>query len=50
LYNDAGLSVDEVNAIDNVKEGINASKDDGVNAVENAAKAIQDATKIGELF
>jgi len=50
LYNDAGLSTSEIGAIDTVKDGINASKDDGVNAVDNAAKAIQDATKLGEIF
>lgn len=50
LYNDAGLSTSEIGAIDTVKSGINASKDDGVNAVDSAAKAIQEATKIGELF
>ena len=46
----ASLSTSEIGAIDTVKSGINASKDDGVNAVDNAAKAIQNATKLGELF
>jgi len=50
MYNDLGLSVDEVSNINSVKSGINASKAAGTDAIKNTTDAIKNAKKIGELF
>jgi len=46
----AGLTPDERNAIVNTKDKLNAAKNNGVNAVDGAKNAMQQASKIGGLF
>ena len=50
MYNDLGLSTSEINSINSVKDGISASKDDGINAISNTKDAIKTAKKVGGLF
>lgn len=47
LYNDVGMTGDEIAAIQKTKSGINVSKDAGSDAVKNTVDAIKKATKLG---
>lgn len=47
MYNDLGLSTNEIAAIDSVKGGINASKDSGINAIKNTTDAMKNLKKLG---
>jgi hypothetical protein len=49
MYNDVGLTTDEVAAINKTKDGINAAKDAGSEAVNNTVSAMKNAIK-GGLF
>ncbi len=46
----AGLTSDQINAINNTKSGLNNAKNSGVAAVDGVKSAIQQASKIGGLF
>ena len=50
MYNDLGLSTTEISNITKVKEGINTSKDSGMDAIKNTTDAMKTAKKIGEFF
>jgi len=50
MYNDLGLSTGEISNIESVKNGINASKDDGIEAISKVTDSIKQAKKLGELF
>ena len=50
LYNDAGMTASQKDAIDKVKGSINDQKDLSVTSVDDASKSIQNLTKIGDLF
>jgi hypothetical protein len=50
MYNDLGMSTQEIDAINSVKSSVNGSKDDGMDAISKTTDAIKQAKKIGGLF
>lgn len=50
MYNDLGLTSEEMSNIKSVKSGINSSKNTGSEAITKATDAIKNAKKVGGLF